>query len=191
MKEKDLNQSMRIRLLESAKNEFYKWGYEKASLRRISAGAGATTGAIYFFFESKEDLFEQVVSDTVKRLTKLCRDMAREELENPDLGVDNEEKLLKFFWHNKQCMFILLDKSQGTKYETFAADIEEQLENVFAVFFQKYGMENIDRALIRILVKMKIQGYRTMMEGDYSLERLLELSRMVGKYTDAGFKGLL
>lgn len=191
MRDKDPDQSVRSKLLESAKNEFLKWGYEKASLRRISAGAGATTGAVYFFFKNKEELFEQVVGDTVKRLAQLSREMAREELQNPDVGVDNEERLLEFFWHNKQCMMILLNKAQGTKYENFVSELEKQLEDVFALFFQRYGMEKADRDLIHILVKMKMQGYRTMMEGDYSLERLQELSQMVGRYTDAGFKNLI
>lgn len=191
MRDKDPDQSVRSKLLESAKNEFLKWGYEKASLRRISAGAGATTGAVYFFFKNKEELFEQVVGDTVKRLAQLSRDMAREEMQNPDVGVDNEERLLEFFWHNKQCMMILLNKAQGTKYENFVSELEKQLEDVFALFFQRYGMEKADRDLIHILVKMKMQGYRTMMEGDYSLERLQELSQMVGRYTDAGFKNLI
>lgn len=190
MEESNSDQSVRSRLLESAKKEFLELGYEKASLRRISADASVTTGAVYFFFESKAGLFEQVVGDTVKQLEELSRDMAREELENPDLGVDNERRLLEFIWQNKQCMMILLDKSQGTKYENFSSELEGQLEGAFELFFQKYGAETVDRDLIRILVRMKIQGYRAMLEGDYSLERLLELSEMVGRYTDCGFKGL-
>lgn len=191
MKVKNPDQSVRVRLLESAKNEFSKFGYEKASLRRISAGAGVTTGAIYFFFENKAGLFEQVVGETAKRLAELSQDMAREELQNPDVGVGNEQRLLEFFWQNKQCMTILMDKAQGTKYENFAAELERQLESAFELFFRKYGVENVDRDLIHILVKMKLQGYRAMMEGDYSLEKLLELSRLVGQYTDGGFQSLI
>lgn len=191
MRVKNPDQSVRVRLLESAKNEFSKFGYEKASLRRISAGAGVTTGAIYFFFENKAGLFEQVVGETAKRLAELSQDMAREELQNLNVGVDNEQRLLKFFWQNKQCMMILMDKSQGTKYENFAAELEWQLESAFELFFREYGVENVDRDLIHILVKMKLQGYRAMMEGDYSLDKLLELSRLVGQYTDGGFQSLI
>jgi AcrR family transcriptional regulator len=48
-------------LVASATEEFAEYGYEGASLRQICSKAGVTTGALYFFFDSKEDLFKSVV----------------------------------------------------------------------------------------------------------------------------------
>ena len=45
-------------LLRAAKEHFLKSGYEKASLRKICASAGVTTGALYFSFANKEALFD-------------------------------------------------------------------------------------------------------------------------------------
>ena len=42
----------REKLLESAMTEFSENGYMKASLRKICADAGVTTGALYFFFKN-------------------------------------------------------------------------------------------------------------------------------------------
>ena len=53
----------KARLLESARQEFIEKGYMKASLRNICKNAGVTTGALYFFFDSKEDLFEEIVEE--------------------------------------------------------------------------------------------------------------------------------
>jgi AcrR family transcriptional regulator len=47
----------RKRLLESAARAFATRGYEKASIEEIAADAGLTKGAVYWNFESKEDLF--------------------------------------------------------------------------------------------------------------------------------------
>lgn len=63
-------------LLKSGKEEFLVKGFEKASLRKICEKAGVTTGAVYFFFENKEDLFHQIVADTVKQMEPLCRKLA-------------------------------------------------------------------------------------------------------------------
>ncbi len=52
----DDSKETKERLLESALAEFSEKGYMKASLRKICAGAGVTTGALYFFFNDKEDL---------------------------------------------------------------------------------------------------------------------------------------
>ena len=49
----------RRRLLQSAEQEFALQGYDKASLRQICTSAGVTTGALYFFFDNKEDLFKK------------------------------------------------------------------------------------------------------------------------------------
>lgn len=48
-------------ILFAAAEEFYEYGYEKSSLRRICSRAGVTTGAIYCFYSSKEDLLSNVM----------------------------------------------------------------------------------------------------------------------------------
>ena len=56
----------REKLLESAMAEFSENGYMKASLRKICADAGVTTGALYFFFKNKNDLFKAIVDEPLK-----------------------------------------------------------------------------------------------------------------------------
>ena len=58
----------REKLLESAMAEFSENGYMKASLRKICADAGVTTGALYFFFKNKNDLFKAIVDEPLKEL---------------------------------------------------------------------------------------------------------------------------
>ena len=56
------------KLIDSAKKEFLEKGYNKASLRKICADAGVTTGALYFFFKDKEDLFDSIVRKPYEEL---------------------------------------------------------------------------------------------------------------------------
>ncbi|RHV01260.1 TetR/AcrR family transcriptional regulator [Clostridium sp. OM07-10AC] len=53
----------RKRLQECAMEEFLEKGFMKASLRSICKKAGVTTGALYFFFEDKDDLFVSLVKE--------------------------------------------------------------------------------------------------------------------------------
>lgn len=48
-------------ILKCATKEFCEKGYEKASLRHICSMAGVTTGAVYCFFDGKEDLLVNVI----------------------------------------------------------------------------------------------------------------------------------
>lgn len=50
---KTKNEKLRIALLDAGKNEFLAHGYRAVSIRNIAAKAGATTGAIYVYFENK------------------------------------------------------------------------------------------------------------------------------------------
>ena len=56
------------RILESARKEFVKHGFEKSSLKAICDGAGVTTGALYKRYKGKEELFCAVVEQTVAEL---------------------------------------------------------------------------------------------------------------------------
>ena len=64
----------REKLLKSALAEFSEKGYMKASLRKICADAGVTTGALYFFFRNKNDLFAAIVDPPLKELCRLLNE---------------------------------------------------------------------------------------------------------------------
>jgi len=61
----------KAQLLKYAKEEFMEKGFAGASLRSICRKADVTTGALYFFFKDKDDLFCQVVGDLMERLKVL------------------------------------------------------------------------------------------------------------------------
>lgn len=61
-------------IISAATEEFYEHGYEKASLRQICARAGVTTGAVYCFFENKEDLFLNVMEPIFRVVNSISRE---------------------------------------------------------------------------------------------------------------------
>ena len=71
----------KVLLIEAAKKEFREKGYNKASLRSICSKAGVTTGALYFFFENKAELFSAIVDEPIKGLKKLLMEHFREDRE--------------------------------------------------------------------------------------------------------------
>lgn len=54
--------SIEPQILDSAKVEFLKRGYSKASLKEICQNAGVTTGALYKRYSGKEELYCALVS---------------------------------------------------------------------------------------------------------------------------------
>lgn len=72
----------RAAIIKSAAVEFGKSGYAAASLNRILEGSRATKGAMYFHFDSKEDLARAVLETAVERY----RTCAERWLARADLG---------------------------------------------------------------------------------------------------------
>ncbi|MFD4358114.1 TetR family transcriptional regulator [Nocardia sp. NPDC058519] len=72
----------RAAIIKSAAVEFGKSGYAAASLNRILEGSRATKGAMYFHFDSKEDLARAVLDTAVERY-RIC---AERWLARADLG---------------------------------------------------------------------------------------------------------
>ena len=54
-------------LIDAAERVFMRQGYQRATLDNIAADAGFTKGAVYWHFQSKEDLFIELLADGLKR----------------------------------------------------------------------------------------------------------------------------
>ena len=93
-------------LLQCAKKEFMEKGYSKASLRSICKEAGVTTGALYFFFQDKDDLFCSLVSDSLMRIMELIKEHqqfeeneAKEEILSSNHDMESERILVEVLVH--------------------------------------------------------------------------------------------
>ncbi|WP_328390564.1 TetR/AcrR family transcriptional regulator [Nocardia sp. NBC_00416] len=83
----------RAAIIRSAAVEFGKSGYAAASLNRILEGSRATKGAMYFHFDSKEDLARAVLDSAIERYsTTIDRWLVRVDLGPLDIlhGVFDE-----------------------------------------------------------------------------------------------------
>ena len=104
----------RNNLIEAGKREFRAMGYQKASLRHICSDADVTTGALYFFFRDKDDLFGSILSEvTIPFMDIISQHYAFEE--NGEGKVDGEgsdqkatEMMIDFYYEKKDVFDILL-----------------------------------------------------------------------------------
>ena len=133
-------------LLKSAKKEFAEKGYMKASLRNICREAGVTTGALYFFFKDKDDLFRGVVGGPLMELrTCLERHMSEElkELDNytPGMDVNLEDDMaaaaeaVKILFKHKEVFEILITKAQGSSLDNVVDDIADLMNKHYTDMF--------------------------------------------------------
>ena len=144
------------RLLQSGKEEFLQHGFQNASLRRICANAGVTTGALYFFFRNKEDLFGSIVGKPLAAYHELIERSAKKEIEDVSSATGNEENLMRLLMTYREEFILLLEKSADTKYENCLTEYKANLEKVTAAFFEKYVPGQANGRLIQLIVSMRV-----------------------------------
>ena len=136
----DNNKETKERLIESALAEFSEKGYTKASLRKICADAGVTTGALYFFFKDKEDLFAAIVEQPFNELKSLLlghftseKEISLSEMyEHIDGGHDElSAALIQQLYANYEAFMLLLTKSQGTRFERCVDEMVDMTDKTY------------------------------------------------------------
>ena len=181
----------KARLIESAKAEFLEKGYEKASLRKICADAHVTTGALYFFFRNKQELFESVVSEKAEKLMELVKRQTDSEVNGMGSSEEYQRELNRFICENKDIVQILLDKSAGTSFENYRDDFGFAVAQEFFAFYDKFGGSSEYRDIMKLIVRMRVQGYIEMLKGDYDMDKMMKFSALMEAYGDSGFQGMM
>lgn len=161
----------REHLLESARAEFTQKGYMKASLRKICADAGVTTGALYFFFEDKEDLFGAIVEPPLLELNQLlCEHFDMENQQNPESYIHYAGDHDKFFaalinhlYANRSEFLLLLTKAQGTRFEGTVEEMVEAIEKRYLIVSEKFAAvmpgKRINRYMLHWLSHMMVNAF--------------------------------
>src|SRR3954469_10305987 len=75
---RDRGARTRAKLLEAAESVFAQLGYHDASIVKITEAAGVAQGTFYLYFQSKKDVFEEVVLDLNRRVRHFVQEAAKE-----------------------------------------------------------------------------------------------------------------
>ena len=134
------------KILDCAKEEFLDKGYSNASLRLICKKAGVTTGALYFFYKNKEDLFRAIVDDTLNEFITILQEFLSKsftiEAQLETLCDDLKDmqiikNIVHYLYQNYDVFQILLKRSQGSIYE----NITEQFVDIFEKYYERLTEE--------------------------------------------------
>lgn len=151
---------------EAAKKEFYAKGFLGASLRQIVKEAGVTTGAFYGYYDSKEALFDALVGRQYTEFLNHYREMVekfkRLSPEDQDRTVSEALRarmlwLVNYVYDNKEAFRLILNRSEGTKFENLIHDFVEiglDVTNAYADSLNQLGkdVKKLDRELDHVLI---------------------------------------
>lgn len=84
---------IRKRIIEAAREEFYKFGFSKVTVDEIASKLGMSKKTIYKYFPSKDDIVHVVTQETMNEMETTCGNIVRRE------DVDFVDKLREMMTH--------------------------------------------------------------------------------------------
>ena len=97
----------------------------------------------------------------------------------------------EFLCSHKDEVRILLDKSEGTPYENFRETYGFTVAQGFFAFYDKFSGTEEYRDIMKLIVRMRVQGYIEMLKGDYDMDKMMKFSALMEAYGDSGFVGMM
>lgn len=194
------------KLLIAAKEEFMEKGYMKASLRNICKKAELTTGALYFFFKDKNDLFGELFREPVKQLSEIM--LKHYEYEsNENLGIDNHfdmeftddyekaQDVLKVIYDNFDAFYLLLVKAEGSAYENLVNDVfisstEKHYRCMMDKMAEMKGLPKVDDYMLHWISHLEIEAFERLVEQKVPREEAEKQLTNIITFMIHGFMGL-
>jgi AcrR family transcriptional regulator len=114
-----LKDEIRNNIMKEALKEFKQKGYKGSSIRTIAKNSTTSVGNFYKYFDSKDHLYENLMESVYVRLMDCIKQFDRVELNDKaeDTFYQLMERLMEIFAQNSTELAVLLNKSEGSKYE--------------------------------------------------------------------------
>lgn len=185
--------------------EFMEKGYSKASLRSICKEAGVTTGALYFFFQDKDDLFCSLVSDSLMRIMELIKEHqqfeeneAKEEILSSSHDMESERILVEVLVHemyqNRDEMLLLVNGAQGSSLENAVDRIIDEMDahnlHLARATCQELGIPMLEENLVHWMSHNQIDMFLYMLKHIETEEQALAFGRQAMTYLVTGWFAL-
>ena len=193
-------QDTRMRILEAAKAEFAAQGFQGSSLRRICSAAGVTTGALYFFFEGKDDLFENVLSEAMEPFQELVsqhyqrerRSTLRDTEEGKDADFAVTELVIGLYFRSRTVWDILIRHLNHPAVQAFLDRfLADSTEHYCCLLAETNPERKVDLFAIHQFVHMQVDTMLNLFSHSFSREEMIQHSKTVIRMLRGAFRALL
>ncbi|MCR4689618.1 MAG: TetR/AcrR family transcriptional regulator [Saccharofermentans sp.] len=189
------------RLIKAAREEFISKGYTNASLRNICKNAGVTTGALYFFFKDKDELFGEIVSMPLFEIDRVLTEHQAFEFDTYQDSYDEEESegpdmdvsilIVEIMFKYKQECILLLTQAAGSKYENikdkFVSELEAGYKKMGPHLEKLNGYNKVDDYTLHYMTHMQVEAFIYLLTHSKSKEEALKELPYIVKHIRGGW----
>ena len=181
----------------AARAEFMEKGYIKASLHKIAADAGITTGALYTRYKSKDDLFSSIVRESLEkvfedgsRIDKMYYDAGEQKsIDSIIKAIRSEEEVYLdiMFRYYDECVLFMC-RSQGSSVEKYIDGLIDKKVEETIKFLKKMTDKDIDFSGTELILYEQVNFFRLILEKGYSKEKAMRCIKTADAFMAAGWK---
>ncbi len=192
------------KLLLAARQEFLEKGYRNASLRSICRESGVTTGALYFFFQDKNDLFRELVEAPLQMLIGVMQDHFDDEIQemlvqrsvegNSEEDLSKAKAVIEIIYDHFDSFDLLLMKSEGSAYEKivdqFISVAEKHYRAMADIMSEIKRSDRVDDYMIHWISHLQVSAFAQLIEHRVPRqEAILQMENMT-KFMQNGWLGM-
>jgi AcrR family transcriptional regulator len=193
------------KIIKSAGAEFFRNGYAGASLRKIAAEAGLTTGALYRHYADKESLYRALVEPVYHTFF----DSLREETDHYEGLLDSEglnamwedsgrgvEKVFRYAYDHLAAVRLLISASKQTVFGDFKerlvrVDVDLTMRYLRSARKRGYGIRKLSRKEVYLVTLGQYAGFFEILLQFDDLDEALNYVRIYSAFCNGGWKKLL
>lgn len=191
-------EEIRQNILAAAREEFLKAGFEKASIRAITANAKTAKSNLYNYFSDKDALFNSVLESTVVVIREGLR-LARGE--NAGKGtetytVGSQEAymriVMQFVAEHTSDIWLLLRCAGGSSLEHFKEEVIDEFTGILSDWLQAAMPGRApSRLFIRCVASFYVSAIEQMLIEKASMEKAKEYMGEFLKFVYGGWSSLM
>ena len=189
------------KIVEAAFEEFKKYGFEDASMRRIADACGMSASGLYKHFPGKEEMFTSLVKPALDGLMNLYHQIEEEYFDDlsqngrADVSDSKGElvRAMEVIYDHYDEFELIICKSKDSIYENFKHDIanlEEKVTLRYMDEIRKKGIhvKDINQKEFHLLVTACIEAlFQTVTHG-FSKEEALHFAKTVQNFYGPAWK---
>ncbi len=167
------------RIVDVATKEFAKNGYHDASISTIASKSGISVGAVYKYFENKQDLFLTIVDESIRRMENMLLGLAKEDV---DVIIKVEMILREIIRTSREesILMRLYNSMTAINDDKLAGQFAKEMESITAEIYteairegQKVGevRTDIDPQIAAWLIDNLFMSLQFSYAGSYYSER--------------------
>lgn len=193
----------RNRILASARKHFLAFGFQAASIRKIASDAGFTPGALYGYFESKEELFYALTDPPLCRIMEKLNDIENEVMTLPPgkrlfgmngIFYSQIPGLVDLIFEDRAIVNLVINGSKGTKYENFLAKLVGRNTHVIceaAESAEENNIHMVDEQTLEILMEGYIATLFHLIASGRDKQTVIRCMGLFGKIYETGMLNLI